>query len=406
MKILFFGVYFPRPNNPTTGTWALSQVTALRDAGHQVRVISPVPAIPLMVSKLLRRGTSAACPPRHVWNGIETDYVRWPIYPVGPLSRRFKENPRLFLKIAWAITQLRFLAIARKFHPDVIFAHHGQHSGYLASRVARRLGVNFFVTEHSFGEIESCAHNPLRRRHYLDMTRGISGWFAVANRMRDAMHRIFPDAPALTLHNGAELIPAALERVPRPPQLAGHLVVLCVTFFYTRKNVPLLIKSFDAIAGRHPSALLVIGGDGDDRAAVESAVGAARHQSQIVLLGALSHRDVLQNMVWCDVFAHIGINEPFATVFSEAMMAGKPIIFANDGGINDVAKNGVHGLSVEPDDAASAADALDTLLTDGALRQKLGASAGELARRELTWKANASNLTERFQAALRTPVTP
>lgn len=401
MRILFFGAYFPRPNNPTTGTWALAQIAALREAGHEVRVISPLPAIPLLITRVLGRGTSAACPARHQWNGIETNYVRWPIYPVGPLAQRFRDDPGSFLRIAWTLSSRRFLKIAAEFRPDIVFAHHGQLGGFVASKVAQRMRVPFFVTEHSFGEVESCANNPRRKRLYAQMLNGISGWIAVAERMRNTMREIFPDAPFLTLHNGAEPIPAELSDTPRPPMLAGRSIVLCATFFYKRKNVPLLVKSFDQIAARHPNALLVIAGDGDDKRNVSSAIESAQNRSQIIALGALSHRDVLQHMVWCDVFAHIGINEPFATVFLEAMMAGKPIIFAHDGGIADVARDGIHGLGVAPNDEAGAAAALDSLLSDGVLRLKLAAAAADLAHTELTWSGNVSRLTGLFEAARR-----
>jgi glycosyltransferase involved in cell wall biosynthesis len=190
-----------------------------------------------------------------------------------------------------------------------------------------------------------------------------------------------------------------MASVPRPPSFAGRVVVLCVTFMYKRKNVPLLIEAFDSIADRHPDALLAIGGDGDDMPAVRAAIEKARHGKQIQLLGALKHREVMQYMAWCDAFALIGGDEPFATVFSEAMSAGKPIVFASDGGITDVAKDGVHGLSVEPGDLASAVAALDRLLGDADLRARLGRGAAELAA-QLTWEQNARNVSELFKAAL------
>jgi glycosyltransferase involved in cell wall biosynthesis len=401
MRILFFGAHFPRPNNQTIGTWALSQVTALRDAGHDVKVISPVPAIPVFITKILRRGTSAICPPRHTWKGIEAEYVRWPVYPVGPLAKWLRERPGLFVKFAWKLSKGKFLPIARQFAPDVVFAHHGQLSGFVASEVARHLSVPFFITEHNFNDIESCSKSAPRKRHYLETIRGIGNWIAVANRMRDTMREIFPGVPAVTVHNGAELIPAELRANPRPPDLSGRVVMLCVTFFYKRKNVPLLVESFDQIAGRYPNALLVIAGDGEDKLAIVAAAEKATHRKQIMLRGALGHRDVLQHMLWCDVFAHIGINEPFATVFSEAMMAGKPIIFATDGGITDVAIDGLHGLSVLPGDRASTANAMDRLLADAVLRERLGSAAANLADTQLTWAKNARNMVGLFEEALR-----
>jgi glycosyltransferase involved in cell wall biosynthesis len=405
MKILFFGVHFPRPNNQTIGTWALSQIVALRDAGHQVKVISPVPAIPVFITKVLRRGTSAVCPSSHTWNGIEVEYVRWPVYPVGPLAKWLRERPGLFVKLAWTLSKGKFLPIAKQFAPDVVFAHHGQLSGFVASEVARSLAVPFFITEHNFNDVESCAVSAPRRRLYSEATRGISNWIAVANRMRNAMTEIFPGVPAVTVHNGAELIPMDLRPNPRPPELSGRLVVLCVTFFYKRKNVPLLVESFDRIAARHPNAFLVIAGDGEDKSAVVGAAERAKHRTQIMLRGALGHREVLQHMLWCDVFAHIGVNEPFATVFSEAMMAGKPVIFSADGGITDVVVDGLHGLSALPGNGESAAAAMDRLLSDAALRTRLGSAAANLANTELTWAKNAENMAALFEAALRSKDT-
>jgi glycosyltransferase involved in cell wall biosynthesis len=398
MRILFFGAHFPRPNNATIGTWALSQVTALRALGHEIKVVSPVPAIPVLATKILGRGTSALCPPRHTWGDIEALYVPWAVYPVGPLSDVFRRRPGSFVKPAWMLKSGEFLSIAADYAPDVIFAHHGQLAGFVAARVARRLEIPFFITEHDFDEIDVCAQNTRRRDFYREVTTGITAWIAVADRMRASMNRIFPGVPAVTIHNGTEPVPREMAAVPRPAALVGRVVVLCVTFLYKRKNVPSLIEAFDRIADRYPDALLVIGGDGDDMPAVRSALDNARHGSQILLLGALEHLQVMQYMAWCDVFALIGADEPFATVFSEAMSAGKPIVFASDGGITDVAKDGIHGLSVAPGDASSALFALDRLLADAGLRERLGRNAYALAA-ELTWAQNARNVSTVFEAA-------
>jgi glycosyltransferase involved in cell wall biosynthesis len=401
MRILFFGAYFPRPNNPTIGVWALSQLLALRDAGHEVKAVSPVPAIPRVVSRLLKRGTSAACPPQYRWDGIEVDYVRWPLYPVGPLAKSFRDRPGFWLELAWTFSAGKMHAIAKDFAPSIVFAHHGQFTGLIAAQVSRRLRVPYLITEHAFGEIESCATNIHRKRYYARITEGASAWIAVSNRMKKTMLQVFPGAPAVTVHNGGDELPAALSGVDRPAALMGRLVILSVSFFYKRKNVPLLIASFDAIAQRHPSACLVIVGSGDDEAAILAAAKGAKHASQIILCGRLSHREVLQYTAWCDIFANIAVHEPWATVFSDAMMAGKPIVFSTDCGICDVAENGVHGISVEPGSQASASAAVDILLRDSALRLRMGAAAELLAKTQLTWAANASQMTALFDDALQ-----
>jgi glycosyltransferase involved in cell wall biosynthesis len=266
--------------------------------------------------------------------------------------------------------------------------------------MARKFRVPFFITEHDFDEIETCATNPARRRFYLDLVPGISGWVCVADRMRDAMNRIFPGIPAITVHNGADRIPNELMTVPRPAAWAARTLILCVGFFYKRKNMPLLIESFDRIAAKHPDALLIVVGDGDEKQAVIAAHEKAKNRAQIVLLGSLGHREVLQHMVWSDFFALIGGDEPFATVFTEAMMAGKPIVFASDGGITDVVTHGVQGLSVTAGNGDSAAAALDKMLSDKGFRERSGLAASKLANEQLTWPQNALNMTRLFEHAI------
>ena len=111
-------------------------------------------------------------------------------------------------------------------------------------------------------------------------------------------------------------------------------------------------------------------------------------------------------MVWADCFALVGWDEPFATVYLEAMAAGKPIICCNDGGINDVIQDKVHGLTVPPKDVEATAKALEQMLANPEQRQKMGKEAKILIERSLTWDAKAQELIQRFQENLNPSLQP
>jgi glycosyltransferase involved in cell wall biosynthesis len=399
MRILFIGAHFPRPANTTNGVWALAQVSALRDAGHQLQVISPVPAIPRWVSRLLRRGSSADCPPSYDWNGITAHYIRWAYFPVGPLAKWSRRWPNIFIPAAWLLSRHRLLDRAVGFAPDVVLAHHAQIGGYMARRVAARLSVPFFIVDHDFAEIEQCATSASRRRHYRSALAGVGQWIAVSNRMRESMARIFPNIASCTVYNGGADIPAEVLRAPRPPADRTFTVVLSACFLYKRKRVPLLVRAFDRVATAHPEALLILIGDGEDHPAVAAAVAQAGARGRIRFLGGLNHRDTLQQMVWCDVFANVGVDEPFGVVLAEAMSAGKPIVWCKDGGMSDLAVDGTHGLSVEPDSESAIAQALDRLLSQPAARTRMAEAARALAHTRLTWSLNAAQLVSLFRAA-------
>jgi glycosyltransferase involved in cell wall biosynthesis len=176
---------------------------------------------------------------------------------------------------------------------------------------------------------------------------------------------------------------------------------LCVSHFYKRKNIPLLVKAFEIAASKHKDAVLQIVGDGDDRREVIDAISNSFHKSQIVLMGKRDHREVLQLVAQCTVFALLGVNEPFGVVLAEAMLAARPIVYCDDGGISDVAVSGVHGVSVRPNDLEGAAEAIDRLLSNAELSSTMGKAAGDLAHAKLTWEHNARELSKLFELAVR-----
>jgi glycosyltransferase involved in cell wall biosynthesis len=171
--------------------------------------------------------------------------------------------------------------------------------------------------------------------------------------------------------------------------------------FYERKGFPLLIEAFARIASKHPGARLRIAGSGEQRVQVEAAIAQHSLGDRVDLLGFVPHETVIEEMCRADAFILIGWDEPFATVFTEALSAGKPVICANDGGINDVLQNEVHGLTVPPKNVAAASDAIDRILADTGLRTRLGANAADLFSTSLTWDHNAARMAEIFHEAAR-----
>lgn len=73
--------------------------------------------------------------------------------------------------------------------------------------------------------------------------------------------------------------------------------------------------------------------------------------------------------------------EPFGIVVIEAMMAGKPVIGTQVGGIPEIITDGESGLLVPPDDARSLQEAMHRLITDPALCLRLGQQALIAAQR-------------------------
>jgi glycosyltransferase involved in cell wall biosynthesis len=399
LRVLFLATYFPKPQNPLMGNWALQQAQAIRRSGVDIRVVSFTSWVPRIIARSKGAAAYANCPHEYSWDGLEVLYPRWLYYPVSVAKRQAYRWPQPQMAIAWATARRTLLTQVQHFRPDVIFCHHTAVNGFLGMRIRELEGLPFVVTDHDFGEIADCEIYPARRRFFSEIVAQASSNVCVSHRMERDMRRLFPEARVLTVHNGTDPIAPEIATRPRPAERERKVVVFSAGAFYTRKGFPLLIDAFARVAKDYPDAILRIAGDGEEREKVEQAVRQSGVADRIQLLGFQSHDQVLQELVWCDVFALVGWDEPFATVFLEAAAAGRPVVWAKDGGINDVLIDQQHGLSVEPRDVDSAAAALRTLLSDAGRRAEMGRSILSLHREKLTWDANAAAMIRLFEAA-------
>lgn len=84
--------------------------------------------------------------------------------------------------------------------------------------------------------------------------------------------------------------------------------------------------------------------------------------------------------------------ESFGMVAAEAQGCGSPVIASNVGGLRNVVKDGVTGLLVEPKDADDLSVAMEAVVTNDLLAQKLGKQAAQRASEEFQWPAITSKI--------------
>jgi len=399
MRVLFLASYFPRPTIPLAGTWALEQAKAL-SALVDLEVACCTPWVPVAFGVIAKARPWIQVPPVHCWDRVTVRYYKTLYYPIPPFSTWSFPDPSRQMSLAWLSVRGRLLTAIAQFRPDVLFCHHTAVNGYLASRLSSLTGLPYVITDHDFGEIAQCEHLPRRRAFFESILRRAHRHLCVSRRMETDVRRIFPFAATETLHNGINLPPQERLVVPRPPELRDRLVVFSSGMFTERKGLPLLIEAFARVSHRYPTAVLRIAGDGRLRPTVEAAISQHRLQDRVTLLGLVPHEDVFREMAWCDLFALVSWNEPFATVHVEAMGTGKPVVACTDSGIADVVQDGVQGLLVPPRSVEGAAAALDRLLGSQADRQRMGDHARALVHGHLTWTVNTRRLLEIFEDSL------
>lgn len=145
-----------------------------------------------------------------------------------------------------------------------------------------------------------------------------------------------------------------------------------------------------AVAKMRWEAVLVMVGTGPfsdalKRQAVEMGIA-----DRVLFLGQVNHAALVAAYHRCDVFALPSIepSEAFGIASAEAMACGKPTVVCElHNGVNHLNQSGLTSLTVPPRDVPALADALDTLLSDGALRERMGREASHWVRGQFSMTA-------------------
>ena len=164
-----------------------------------------------------------------------------------------------------------------------------------------------------------------------------------------------------------------------------------------RKNLPALVRAFDAVAEQFPDHQLVLGGNpGWDVEAIYGAAVEARCAGRIRFPGFVEEADLPALYAGADLFVYPSSYEGFGFPVLEAMASGTPVITSDVSSLPEVA--GDAGLLVDPADVDALAAAIHSILSDGELRRKMRIQGLQQAR-QFTWEETARQTLEIYREA-------
>lgn len=154
----------------------------------------------------------------------------------------------------------------------------------------------------------------------------------------------------------------------------GDLLVGLTGTLCENKGQRLLLRAAAPLAADIPRMRCVFIGAGppEERAALEQHAAALGLGGRVHCVGARADMPTALSGLDLVVSASKRENAPFAV--SEAMAAGKPVVYCDVGGIAEMVGDEA-GVAVPPGDAAALAAALRQLLTAPAKRQQMGRAA-------------------------------
>jgi len=193
----------------------------------------------------------------------------------------------------------------------------------------------------------------------------------------------------------ARRLAEGLARVPPRSSLGalnGEHIVAMVGTVRPVKDYATFLRAANLVLRAHPSARFVVIGSqdlgyfGEMRALAQ----ALRVADRVSWLGAISNP--LCYLPLCDVGVLSSQSEAYSNALVEYAAAGLPAVATDVGGSGEIIEDGTTGFLVPAGDAVALAERISRLLSDEALRARLGANA----RQRVTTRCSQANIISQY----------
>jgi len=237
---------------------------------------------------------------------------------------------------------------ARRFRPDVVYAHFLVPAGLIAALTSR---APLVVTAHG-QDVENARANAAVRVATRHVVRRAVAIIAVSDWLGRRLEHAVPEAAGKTevVDCGADLTRfAPRDAAEARAEVGWHgdgTAFLCLGTLSERKNVLRLARAFE----QRGEGTLTFVGEGPLRAALEGRPG-------VKLAGRVSHDEVPAWIAACDVLCQPSLAEPFGLATLEAMASARSVVATRVGGPPEFV-TAESGVLVDPNDEDGLASAL------------------------------------------------
>ena len=172
--------------------------------------------------------------------------------------------------------------------------------------------------------------------------------------------------------------------------LADGPVILFVGRLVYEKGVQVLLRSAPAVLHRFPNATFIIAGEGGYRPDLQHLAGMLNVHERVRFFGKANDADLRELYRIADVAVVPSLYEPFGIVVLEAMATRVPVVCSNSGGLNDIVTHMQNGIKTDAGDEGQLAAAIQMVLADFELADRLRRAALDHVTSNYSWRAIAS----------------
>lgn len=315
---------------------------------------------------------------------------------------------------------LRVIAVAQRLKPDVIHAHSPALNGVAAYFAAKKMGLPLVYEVRAFWEDAAVDQGTSSEGGFrYRMTRALENFvFKRASRVtaiceglkNDIDARGLCQKPVIVIPNAVEFerfstLTARDESLGMKYGLTEGETLGFVGSFYDYEGLDEMITAMPKLVERNPRVKLVlVGGGVQDKAlrALSERLGMASH---VIFVGRVPFSEVEKLYSIIDVLVYprksLRLTELVTPLKPlEAMAQEKVFVASNVGGHRELVIDGETGILFKADDIDALVVAVESLMKDKALQEKLKRNGLDFVRDERNWTNSVARYTAVYEGAV------
>jgi glycosyltransferase involved in cell wall biosynthesis len=272
----------------------------------------------------------------------------------------------------------------RDWRPDLVACQSPLEDGLFSWLLARRLGARHMTQVHFQRRQVGTDYRGALRRLLPPLVLRLTDRIRFVSRpQRDeflAAYRLDPE------RSNIAPVPMVLQALadadPGPPADRRGPLVLFAGRFVAQKNLDDWLEVAVRVTDQVPGARFVLAGDGPLRPYVETCVREGPLAGYVTFAGVLATAELADLYRRAAVFLLTSHDDAFGRVVAEAGAFGIPVVSTRCGGPEEILVDRATGCLFAHGDIDGMADAVAALLSDPALRARIGAAAHERVHAE------------------------
>jgi L-malate glycosyltransferase len=325
------------------------------------------------------------------------EFTNVTVYSSGISDSLVSEPDGNFLKLVYIKSLIEIKKIIKVYKPDILHAHYATSYGLLVALTGFH---PFFISVwgsdvYSFPK-KSFLHKLILKYNLSKADKLFSTSSIMAEEIKKYTKKEITVIPfGIDLN---KFKPTEVESIFDK----NDLVIGTIKALEEIYGIEYLIRSFKWLKDKYPDLplKLLIVGKGSKEKEFKDLAKQLNIEQDTVFTGYISPEEVQRYHNMINIFAALSLRESFGVSVLEACACEKPVVVTNIDGFKEIVENEKNGLIVPVCNVQETGKAIEKLILDQDLRERLGKNGREYVKEKFDWSNNLDKMINYYNTII------